>query len=89
MRHAIYDTRGDIKEHRKKLRRYNHNKDFEDFKVQINPYATAEDNINQIESNLNAIKRLFEGFQESDERCEQDLYQLAHKAKLSKGAISA
>lgn len=89
VRHAIYDTRDDIKAHRKKLKRYNHNKDFKDLKVQINPYATAEDNINQIESNLNAIEHLFEGVQESDERCEQDLYQLARKAKLNRGAISA
>lgn len=72
--------------HRKKLIHDNNNMD-KDFKIQVNPDATAEDNLYAIQSQLVAIKELFDDFKESDEQCMTDLDELAKKAKLCNRTI--
>ena len=58
-----------------------------DFKIQVNPDATVEDNLSDIQSQLAAIQKLFDEFRESDEQCMTDLDELAKNAKLCNRTI--
>ena len=72
--------------HRNKLIHYNENM-VNDFKIQVNPDATAEDNLSAIQSQMATIQELFDEFRESDMRCMTDLDELAKKAKLCNRTI--
>lgn len=73
--------------HRNKLLHYNNTMD-KDFKIQVNPDATAEDNLSAIQSQLATIQELFDEFRESDEHCMTDLDELAKKARICKRTIN-
>lgn len=88
VRQAVSNISVEKYEHNKTLREYN-KKDLGGFKVEIDTNLTIEDNLHNLESHIATIEELFKDLYESDQHCEQDLYELFKMAKLSKKSIDA
>lgn len=85
VKNAVSDIDVFQKKHKKKLRA--HNRHLRDFQLKINENNSIEDNLRILDDNINQISELFEDFHHADEQCEQDLYELTKKAKLSAKSI--
>ena len=86
---VVKDLGNEKQKHQAILSEYNNNSEWGDLKLKITPNATAEDNINSLHECLKRIEEQFRLFNNSDEECEKDLFDLARKAKLSRKAIQA
>lgn len=88
VKQAVSNISKEKYEHNKTLRKYN-KKDYGGFKVEIDTNLTIEDNLHNLENHLAQIRELFNILNESDQGCEDDVYELAELAKLSKKSVKA
>ena len=82
---SIRDISMENRRHKKRLQTYN-NSNYGDLKIIINPDATVEDNLKDMECHLVRIEELFDDFRKSDERCENDFQELVERLGISKSA---
>ena len=80
---SIRDISKENRRHKKRLQTYN-NSNYGDLKIGINPEATVEDNLKEMECHLARIEELFVEFKKSDERCENDFQELVERLGVSK-----
>lgn len=86
---TLHQISKDSRKHRAVLQSYNKNSEWGDLKYEINPNATVEDNLRDIEQSIKHMEKLFGMFQQSDELCEKDLYSLLEKVNANEKTVSA